>query len=196
MGARDLTFDEVSHTYRLGGARVPSVTQILAPLSSFEGIPPHVLDAKRDLGQRVHFACQLDDEHDLDESSVEPDVEPYLAGWRRFLRESGAVVVHNEQQVADPVLRFAGTLDNVLEVPTYTGRWLVDKKTCFSLPMAVGPQTAAYMRAFADPTVTRRAALRLRPDGTYRFDPLTGADDWSAFMACLCLHRFKESHAS
>jgi len=194
MGARDLTFDEESHTYRLGGARVPSVTQILAPLSSFEGIPPHVLEAKRDLGQRVHFACQLDDEHDLDESSVEDDVRPYLEGWRRFLRESGAVVAHNEQQVAEPTLRYAGTLDNVLEIDSIA--WLVDKKTCISLPMAVGPQTAAYLRALADPLVKRRAALRLRPDGTYRFDPLTGADDWSAFMACLCLHRFKESHAS
>lgn len=194
MGAPDrLTFDEATHSYRLGGSPVPGVTQILKPLSSFEGIPAHVLEAKRDLGQRVHLACQLDDEDDLDEASVESDVEPYLDGWRSFLRESGAVVVHNELKVVEPGLRYAGTLDNVLLLNGE--RWLVDKKTCIALPIAVGPQTAAYLRALADPTVTRRAALRLRPDGTYRFDPLTGADDWSAFMACRALHHFKESHA-
>lgn len=194
MGARDLLyFDADRHEYFFDGVRVPSVTEVLRPLTSFDGIPPHVLEAKRDLGQRVHFACQLDDERDLDERSVEPDVEPYLRAWRRFLRETGAVVLHNEQQVAEPVLRYAGTLDNVVLLGRE--KWLIDKKTCFSLPLAVGPQTAAYMRALADPTVTRRGALRLRPDGTYRLDALAGVDDWAAFAGCLGLHRFKESHA-
>jgi hypothetical protein len=187
-----LTFDEATHTYRLLGGVVPSVTQILAPLSSFAGIPAHVLEAKRDLGSRVHLACQLDDENDLDESSVEDDVAPYLDGWRRFLRESGAVVLANEQRVAEPALQYAGTLDNVLLLNGQ--KWLVDKKTCISLPLAVGPQTAAYQRALGDSTVTHRGALRLRPDGTYRLDSLTGADDWTAFYACLALYRFKETH--
>lgn len=193
MGALDLTFDEALHEYRLGGVRVPSVTQLLAPLCSFEGIPTSVLEAKRDLGQRVHFACQLDDEDDLEESSVGDDVLGYLEGYRRFRRETGATVVLNEQRVADHVMRFAGTLDRVLQIAGV--KWLVDLKTCIATPIAVGPQTSAYLRALADPSVTHRAALRLRPDGTYRFDPLNGADDWTTFMACVALHRFKESHA-
>ena len=193
MGARELTFDEALHEYRLGGVRVPSVTQLLAPLCSFEGIPTSVLEAKRALGQRVHFACQLDDEDDLDESSVDDDVRGYLEGYRRFRRETGATVLLNEQRVVDHVMRFAGTLDRVLLIASV--KWLVDLKTCIATPIAVGPQTAAYLRALADPSVTHRAALRLRPDGTYRFDPLNGADDWTTFMACVALHRFKESHA-
>lgn len=193
MGARDLTFDEASHTYRVGGALVPGVTTILRPLANFAGIPPDVLEAKANLGRRVHFACQLDDENDLDEASVEDDVSPYLFAWRRFIAESGARVVHNEQQVYEPTLRYAGTLDNVLELQGY--RWLVDKKTSIATPIAAGPQTAAYLRALNDPSVTRRAAVRLRPDGTYRFDPLSGADDWPAFLSCLTLLRFKETHA-
>jgi hypothetical protein len=193
MGARDiLTFDEATHTYRLLGGVVPGVTQILRPLNNFAGIPPAVLEAKADLGRRVHFACQLDDEDDLDESSVEEDVAPYLAGWRAFLRDTGAVVLANEQRVAEPLFMYAGTLDNVLLLNGK--KVLTDKKTSFTLPMAVGPQTAAYQRALGDASVTHRAALRLRADGTYRFDPLTGADDWAVFMACLTLHRFKESH--
>lgn len=189
-----LIFDEAEHAYRFNGVRVPGVTSILRPLSNFDGIPAQVLEAKRDLGQRVHYACQLSDEDDLEESSVEPDVEPYLEAWRRFLRETGALVLHNEQRVYEPSLRYAGTLDNVIGFQG--AKWLVDKKTSIATPIAAGPQTAAYLRALNDPTVTRRAAVRLRADGTYRFDSLAGADDWSAFLSCLTLQRFKEKHAS
>ncbi len=187
-----LTFDEASHTYRLAGSPVPGVTSILAPLVNLAGIPRDVLDAKRQLGQDVHYACQLLDEDDLDEDSVEERIEPYVQAYRRFKADTGAQVLLNEHQVAEPTLRYAGTLDRVLLISGQ--RWLVDLKTCISTPLAVGPQTAAYLRALRDPAVTHRGALRLRPDGTYRLDSLTGADDWSTFLACLTLHRFKETH--
>jgi hypothetical protein len=99
-----------------------------------------------------------------------------LRRWRAFLRDSGARVVHNERQVLEPTLLYAGTLDNVLSIDGV--RWLVDKKTSFDVPMSAGPQTAAYMRALGDPSVTHRAAVRLRPTARYRFDrspaPTTG----------------------
>jgi hypothetical protein len=195
MGAADplLTFDEATHVYRVRGAVVPGVTTILRPLIDFSKIKPEVLEAKRDLGQRVHQACQFDDEGDLDESSIEHDVAPYFSAWRKFLAESGARVVHNEQQVYEPTLCYAGTLDNVLELQGK--RWLVDKKTSFAVPMSAGPQTAAYLRALGDSSVTHRGAVRLRPDGTYRFDQLHGSDDWAVFLSCLTLMRFRESHA-
>lgn len=193
MGARDLlTFDEASHTYRLLGGVVPGVTQILKPLVNFDGIRADVLAAKADLGRRVHLATQLDDEDDLDPDSVQPDVAPYLEAWRAFRRDTGCKVLQVEQRVCEPVLMYAGTLDRVLAFNR--AHWLTDLKTCFTTPMAAGPQTAAYQRALGDNSVTHRAALRLRPDGTYRLDPLTGADDWTAFFAALTLHRFKEAH--
>ena len=194
MGARDnpLAFDEATHTYRFLGAVVPGVTQVLRPLANFDAVSREVLEAKRALGQRVHLACQLNDEDDLDWTSVEPDVAGYLNAWLAFRRDTGCEVLAVEQQVCEPALQYAGTLDRVL---AFRGsKWLVDLKTCFATPMAAGPQTAAYLRALGDTSVTHRAALRLRPDGTYRLDHLTGADDWAVFMACLTLHRFKESH--
>jgi len=192
MGTRDLTFDEAAHVYRAGGVVVPSVTQVLSPLVDFSGVPEHILEAKRQLGQEVHFACQLDDEDDLDESSVAHHVAPYLAAWRAFKRDTGAQVLMNERRVFDPLLLFAGTLDRVVRLNSH--HWLIDLKTCISCPIAVGPQTAAYLRALAEPEVTHRGALRLRPDGTYRLDALTDPKDWACFMACLTLQRFKESH--
>lgn len=192
MATQDLlTFDEAAHAYRFNGKLVPGVTEILRPLTNFEGIPADVLARKADLGRRVHAACQFLDEGDLDEASVEDDVAPYVDGYRKFLLDTGAAVLANERRVFDAGLVYAGTLDRVLQVNG--AKWLVDLKTSIARPLSVGPQTAAYLRALADPSVTRRAALRLKPDGAYKFDALTGANDWSVFMACLTLRRFKES---
>lgn len=193
MGARDLTFDEASHTYRLGGVLLPSVTTILKPLVDFSGIPADVLEAKRRLGSDVHLASQLLDEDDLDEDTVAENVAGYLNAYRRFKADTGAVVLANEQRVVDEKLLFAGTLDRKFLIRG--AKWLIDLKTCISCPIAVGPQTAAYQRADGDDSVTHRGALRLRPDGTYRLDQLTDPNDWACFMAALTLHRYKEAHA-
>ena len=194
MGARDqLQFDEATHVYRLGPVIVPGVTSILRPLIDFSGVPPDVLARKADLGRRVHLACQLDDEDDLDETTVEDEVAPYLCAYRQFREDTRAVVVANEQRVFHPLYRYAGTLDRKFDIPGL-GRVLTDLKTSFTTPLSTGPQTAAYQAADADPSVTGRAALRLRADGTYRFERLIDPDDWSVFMACLSLQRFKEKH--
>lgn len=191
MGAADgLALDEGSHTYTVGGVRVPGVTSILKPLVDFSRVPPAVLAAKADLGRRVHFACQLHDEDDLDEGSIEPDVAPYLIAYRRFLAQTRASIVENERRVFEPTYRYAGTLDRVMLIEGR--RVLVDLKTSIVTPATVGAQTVAYLRALGDLTVTHRAALRLRPDGSYRLDMLTDPDDWSTFLACLTLHRWRE----
>lgn len=187
-----LTFDESRHEYRFGGSLVPGVTSILEPLIDFSRVPREVLERKRDLGSRVHEACHYWDEDDLEMESVEADVEPYLEAWRRFRAETQCEILACEQRVYEPAMRYAGTLDRVI---VYRGfKWLVDLKTAFSTPHSAGPQTAAYLRALRDPSVTHRAALLLRADGAYKFDHLTDPNDMAAFMACLQIFRFKESH--
>ena len=188
----ELAFDEATHTYRWRGVVVPSVTQVLRPLIDLSGIPPAVLEAKRDLGTRVHAACQFDAEGDLDEATVEDDVAPYLEAWRRFLADTRAVVMASERRVFHPLYCYAGTLD--LELMIASTPWLVDIKTSIATPLSTGPQTAAYLNARKGIATMRRAALRLRPDATYRLDQLQDADDWSVFLACLTLHRYQESH--
>lgn len=191
--ADSLTFDEGTHTYRFGGSVVPGVTSILKPMSDFSRIDPQVLEAKADLGRRVHFACELHDEDDLDPASIEADVAPYFDAYVKFREDTGCEILAVEQKVYHPLMRYAGTLDRVLRIGNC--KWMVDLKTCFTTPVSAGPQTAAYLRALADTTITRRAALRLKPDGTYRLEELNNPDDWSAFMACLTLRRFMEQHA-
>lgn len=192
MNPAGLTFDHAVHQYRYAGAMVPGVTQLLRPLVDLAGIPPAVLEAKRDLGTRVHEACHYFDEDDLDEESIAADVEPYLEAWKRFKADTGCKVLQCEARIYCPSFGYAGTLDRVLQIEGE--RWLIDLKTSLVLPMAVGPQTSAYWQALGDPSVTRRGALKFKPDGTYKLQALNGPDDWATFLSCLTLHRFKEKH--
>lgn len=187
-----LTFDESTHTYRVGGKVVPSVTQILRPIIDFSGIDPAVLAAKADLGTRVHAACEFWDQDDLDESSVEDDVAPRLQAWQRFVRESDARVLYAERRVYEPMLGYAGTLDAVIEMGGR--RVIVDRKTSDDVPASAGPQTAAYLRALGDISVTRRAVVLLGADGRHQYVELTAADDMATFVACLTVWRFRARH--
>lgn len=188
-----ITFDAATHSYWLDGHRLPSVTQILAPLNNFAGIPPEVLAAKAELGTAVHVATELDDANDLIEESVHDRVRPYLEAWRAFKRDSGAQVLASEQQVYHPLHRYCGTLDRVLLIDG--AKHLADIKTSAALPASVGPQTAAYQLALEDASVIRRSAIQLRDDGTYRVHSLNDPNDKAVFLACLSIHRFKEKNA-
>jgi hypothetical protein len=185
-----LTRDE-NHRYFWNGAPVPGVTGVLEPLDELWHVPPDVLAAKADLGTRVHLACELDDADDLDEASVEDDVAPYLDAWRRFRVEKRVQVLSTEEYVYHPLHRYAGQLDRVLGFDG--AKWLGDIKTSVGVYPSVGPQTAAYLAAKGDPTITRRAAIQLKPDGTYRLVELNDPRDWPVFLSCLTIHHFKES---
>ncbi len=187
-----LAFDQGTHTYRLDGKVVPSVTQVLECLHDWSRVPRDLLEAKRQLGTAVHIACELDDANDLVEESVHESVRGYLEGYRKFKREMRPEVLAVETKVANHAMHYAGTLDRVLGVDGI--KWLVDLKSCTQVHAPVGPQTAAYLAALGDPSITRRAALQLKPDGTYKFHPLNDPSDIAVFMACLTVHRFKEKH--
>ena len=168
------------------------MTQVLEPLNNFAGIDPAVLSAKAALGTAVHVACELDDANDLVEESVHDSVRPYLEAWRRFKTDKQPEILSCEQRVFHPLHRYAGTLDRCLQFDGL--RWLVDLKSSVTIYPSVGPQTAAYLAAKGDVTITRRAALQLRDDGTYRLHPLNDPNDFGTFLACLAIYRFKEKH--
>lgn len=195
---QSLEFDEATHTYRLGGAVVPSVTQIIAPLTAeaLASIPRAALERKRAIGAAVHMACELDDEGSLDESTVAPEVTGYLAGWRRFKVEN--VVPHwtyTERLLASPKKRYAGRMDRcgILRGELAT----VDIKTVDKLDAAIGVQLAGYQQLIEESLgikPTRRYAVQLRPDGTYHVAPYTSADDLPCFNALLSVHHWRKKH--
>lgn len=190
-----LQFDESTHTYRLDGQVVPSVTQLLKPIGpDFSQIPADVLERKRQLGTAVHLACELDDDGDLDDDSLDPALVPYVAAWRKFKADTGAVVLVNEKQLAHEDLRYAGTVDRVVSV----GRepWLVDLKTSADPHAAYGVQLAGYeelLRKASRMQVDTRATVHLRDDGTFRLHQFTNPNDAACFRALLSIHHWKET---
>lgn len=186
-----LAFDEASHTYRADGVVVPSVTQIIAPMYDFKGIPEDVLIAKRDLGRAVHTACEYDDEDDLDDSTIDASMAPYIAAYRAFKRDVKPVVVMNERKLYSRKYRYAGTIDRRFIIDGQP--WTVDLKTTATMSPAVGLQLAAYDRLAQEEIgeKSRMGALQLKPDGKYKLHPFTKTGDFAVFLSLLNVHNWK-----
>ena len=182
-----LTVDEASHTYRFGGQVVPGVTSILAPLSNFDRVPKHVLDAASAFGKAVHLACELDDLGALDESALDPELSPYLQGWRKFSADHQVKWPFIESPVYHSTMRYAGTLDRLGLVNGELT--VVDIKSSVQLYPSVGPQLAAYASAKGVPDA-KRMAVQLKPDGTYVAKPYTDPTDWPVFCSLLTLRNW------
>jgi hypothetical protein len=193
-----LVFHPAVHRYELDGVELPSVTAILklAGVADFSG--PWFTDEVLARGTYVHQAIALDAEGVLDEDTLDPQLVPYIHGWRAFLAESGYEIEHWEQRVCDPVLGYAGTLDGILRHPASSPRrrLLIDVKR--GLYPSAGPQTAAYKRLalkfYDTPMAIDRAVVELPGDGRYRLTQLDDRDDEHVFLAALRIVNFRRTH--
>lgn len=189
-----LAFDEALHEYRLDGRRLPSVTQVLAPLVDFSMVRKDVLERAQALGTAVHRMTELHDNDDLDEESLSEELRPYLAGWKKFRAECQFEPVTVEHRMSHPVYRYAGTSDRTGVIK---GRLAVlDIKKMMVLGPHIGPQLAAYEKLHQSEglNVLDRFALGLRQDGSYRLQPFTDPLDWQCFLSHLTIRNWKAKH--
>lgn len=188
---RGLTFDEVSHTYRVDGRRWPSVTQVLDRYSGLEHVEPEVLRRAAEFGNHVHAACHLFNEERLDWARLDPGLVGHVEGWRAFLEDTGAVVLSSECRVVSRRHGFCGTLDS--RVAWGKSTRLIDIKSTSSLPITVGPQTAGYSEAWHEMSGERlrdRYCVHLVGAGKYIVHPLKDPRDWERFKAALVVHQW------
>src|ERR1700738_26321 len=136
----NLELDTATHTYRFNGAVVPSVTQVLSPLEDFSMVRPDVLEAARQFGQHVHIACDLFNRGELEWSTLDVSLVPYVEAWKQFIDESGAVVIASEFRVFHEQLGYAGSPDCALA----WGKRIVipDIKSTAIVPRPAGAATA------------------------------------------------------
>lgn len=195
-----LTFEPETHTYRVSGRVVPSVTQLLDRMQDWRFLSDDLLEAARDRGSYVHKLCEIDDRT----QDLHPDEErgPHwsrLLAWRKFCRDYGANWEAVEEMGYSARLDYAGTLDRRgrLEKVTPHSLWLIDIKTSASPSRVWGLQLAAYRNIIAerDPAwaLCRRATVRLLADGTYRFDEFRDPRDWGAFQSLLNLLSWRDA---
>lgn len=190
-----LSFDEAAHVYRLDGVELPSVTQILranglAP--DFRHVSPAILEYARQRGTAVHAATHYFDEGDLDESTVDAEVRPYLAAWQAFRSERKVEILALERRVA--CYRFAGTIDRIARVPDIRGEVLIDIKS--GTAAGANYQLAAYsiLAQYLKPPVTssfllERWAVELHPERQvpYTIHQYRDRRDRDVFLAALTL---------
>ena len=183
------------------GTRLPSVTEILREcrLEDFSYVDAGVLEAAREFGSNVHHACHLHDTGELDWTALDPALVPYLEAWRAFLEDTGAVVIASEQAVVHERLGYAGTPDRVL---AWGSRVVIpDLKATAALPRTVGVQTAAYAKAYQamrGGKEPERYCIHLKPGvrgRNYKAHPRRDPAEWSLFLSCLNVYKFRNPHA-
>lgn len=188
-------FDPATHTYRVDGVKVPSVTQLVAPLGADYDEPDdmteNIIDAATDRGTTLHAYL----EHRLYGGSREdfelPDIyEAYADAADLFLAEHEIVPLCVEQPM--PGNGFAGTPDLVCEFDGTAA--IVDYKFVSQLAKSkVGAQLAGYRKLCEENGiyVDFLFAVQFLKDGTYRLYPVDGFEARIWFGICVEVHDLK-----
>jgi hypothetical protein len=154
-------FDYAQHAYTLDGRPIPSVTQILKATgasASFDEVPAHLLERKRQIGQAAHAATHFYDEGDFDaemerayfaQEAAEP-VRPYYDAWRKFRAERKFLPFLLETVVTSRRYWFSGTLDRFGAVHGHDKLVLCDIKCGDPDDAAADLQTAGYVIALLE----------------------------------------------
>ena len=172
-----IDFEQEQHLYTLRGFRIPSVTQIMEPLSLmlYNGIPLDVLNEAADRGSRAHEQISNYVKYGVEEP--DEDTEPYFEAFKKFEREYKPAWVESEYRTYHKILRYAGTID------------LIDLK-CTSVyhPVMLATQLSGYCEALKSHgvKVRRRYGLQLLKTQKYRFEQVE--DGYKTFLHCLAIY--------
>ena len=170
MLAEAFTFDPATHTYRLGDEVLMSVTQALklAGVIDYSMIPQDVLMKAAHRGTYVHTMIHywLDGELDLDK--VPGGLMGYLDAARRFIDDTNFEPHRVECREYHPLHRYAGTWD-LNGLIWKKDPATVDWKTGLLMP-GHAFQLAGYNFLRPNPRASRRIAVKLNADGTYRLN--------------------------
>ena len=190
-----LEFNSSDHTYFLDGEQVPSVTDLLTPVtilgynlkrSSLDAFLDN-RDAAAERGTKVHQLTQR-----LDQGKkirrVYPDIDPYITAYEKFLSEHKPQWKLMEHMLCGTVrgITYAGTLDRYGEVDGYIGPCLMDIKTSATTHYETWLLQLQAYNALLPPKQRAKNLLIcwLHKKGTYQVYDLSKEDDhWSKLLA-------------
>lgn len=182
----ELEFEEKDHIYRLNGLVIPSVSEVMTPLSSalYKSVDPETLNHAAARGTSIHEAIENWIKFGIED--IIPDYKGYLNGFYQWWAKEKPTVVCSELKVYHKVLLYGGTVDLL----AYIGNQLtlVDFKTTSVLnDMTCKVQVEAYAQALASDgiKVDRKIILHLVKDGTWdtRDYPAVDGPCWRVFSA-------------
>lgn len=191
-----LDFDEARHVYHLDGEMVPGITSRLRLAGLVD--TSFFNEAARLRGTAVHLATQFLDEGNLALDSVDERIRGYLAGWQKFMAESGFRITDEpELLVASPTLRYATKIDRV--------GMLAGKPIILNLKTSASPypwwqvQLAGEAHAFAEwcdvPRHSlQRMSVQVLADGQYRAHFYNDRRDYQTWAAVVETATWIERH--
>lgn len=190
-----LNFDPDKHLYTLDdGRRLISVTQALSILDDRWKVDPFYLER----GRIIDLACELYDMGELDENSVDPQIEGYVDGYKKFIIETkfkvvypkpgeGQLILHHPQYFYAGKPDVIGILNDDLD--------LIDRKSGAKSKVDELQEVAYWELARAnDIPVKKLFDLYLHKNGTYNLEPVkqTPKHLLPVFLATLTCARWKE----
>lgn len=183
-----LRLDEQAHRYYWqleDGNELPldSVSQTLKRVGLIDD--RWYTDAACSRGTYVHLACELLDRNELDESDIDPQLAPYLDGYRKFLLENDPHYVFIEHRIANLEDEYAGTLDRagMFRAGKYEGMHFVADLKSGAKAHWHKWQLAGYVSALGAGLHCLRLVVRLTKAGNYRLDPYEDAADFQTWKA-------------
>lgn len=187
----ELTFDPDTHTYRLAGKLLPSVSEIISPLGNSEenDLLEMRLERAAERGTILHAA--LADLLSGDEPEVPSDYEKYMDGVRLFLDEHSLEPYAMEEPTYSERLWVAGTPDFV---GLFDGELAILDYKFVSQVAKI--KVKAQLNLYAEMTEEhglfpdRLLCVQFLPGGDYRLYP-TARDNTEA-DCCLQLYRLKQ----
>lgn len=179
-------FDEETHKYTFNGEVIPSVTQLLAPLTDFSMVPEFLLEKKRQFGVMVHEGC----EYIVKGEGYDPDqyenaeiecIEAFRVWWEGKTFSTNS---HSEQKLLHKKLKYAGTADIIVD-----GFEIIDIKTRKFNPITDPIQLAAYEYLWTanggKPGTYHRSILELIPGKPAKLVAANDKQAWSKFRFLL-----------
>lgn len=193
----NLVFEERTHTYKLNGVALPSVTTIMKPLSDnkYSTVRADVLENAANKGSIVHHAIENYLKFGIED--ISEDYKPYFLAFLEFLTDNQPTILATETKVYHKYLRYSGTVDLICEIGGKI--YLIDyKTTAVLMKMLTDVQLEAYSKALDSHEfkVDKKAILHLKKDGTYRFEMQDDAEgeSWSVFGALLTVNSYITKH--
>ncbi len=117
----EFNFSPEKHEYTLDGIIIPSVTQVISPLSDYSRVNPDLLERARLYGNAVHEMVRLWLANNLDEDSLDEQLKPALESlqaWYYNGQFASAIDEHGiicEVPKYHSALQYAGTPDIIID---------------------------------------------------------------------------------
>ena len=144
----ELTFEDLTHTYRLNGLVIPSVSTIMEPLKEelYKGISNSTLANAAEKGTIIHNSIENWIKFDIDDTPSE--YKGYFDGFLEFWNEYKPVVVGSEIRIYHKLLGYGGTIDLLAYINDKLT--LIDYKSTYTVSdMTCGVQLEGYSQALA-----------------------------------------------